>query len=163
MTVPSWTAEAVTDRIDLHLVLAMLQLLNPSCATETSVSATIRTISLLAWVSLSGGCVLLMVGIYRDFLWPVASIAPVLNGRVSDGVSLAAFGGACPHHAHGRAGNCGPGDCHTYRGYADGFHVAYGLAASHRRPLPAVKILLSLSSMKRSLCFLDACCSIVLD
>ncbi|GGB05660.1 EscT/YscT/HrcT family type III secretion system export apparatus protein [Brucella endophytica] len=78
--IPFWAAEVAGDLVDLQRGSTMSQLLDPSSAGESSVTATLLTISLLALFFMSGGFMLLLDGFYRSYqLWPAASFAPALD------------------------------------------------------------------------------------
>lgn len=78
--IPFWAAEVAGDLVDLQRGSTMSQLLDPLAAGESSVTATLLTISLLALFFMSGGFLLLLDGFYRSYeLWPAASYAPVLD------------------------------------------------------------------------------------
>lgn len=78
--IPFWAAEVAGDLIDLQRGSTMSQLVDPLSAGETSVTATLLTISLLALFFMSGGFILLLDGFYRSYnLWPAASFSPVLD------------------------------------------------------------------------------------
>jgi type III secretion protein T len=78
--IPIWAAEVAGDLVDLQRGSTMSQLLDPLAAGESSVTATLLTISLLALFFMSGGFMLLLDGFYRSYqLWPAASFAPVMD------------------------------------------------------------------------------------
>jgi type III secretion protein T len=78
--IPFWAAEVAGDLVDLQRGSTMSQLLDPLAAGESSVTATLLTISLLALFFMSGGFMLLLDGFYRSYqLWPAASFAPVMD------------------------------------------------------------------------------------
>jgi type III secretion protein T len=78
--IPFWAAEVAGDLVDLQRGSTMSQLLDPLAAGESSVTATLLTISLLALFFMSGGFMLLLDGFYRSYqLWPAASYAPVMD------------------------------------------------------------------------------------
>lgn len=85
--VPFWAAEVAGDLVDLQRGSTMSQLLDPLAAGESSVTATLLTVSLLALFFMSGGFMLLLDGFYRSYqLWPAASFAPVLNPNAFDAI-----------------------------------------------------------------------------
>jgi type III secretion protein T len=78
--IPFWAAEVAGVLVDLQRGSTMSQLLDPLAAGESSVTATLLTISLLALFFMSGGFMLLLDGFYRSYqLWPAASYAPVMD------------------------------------------------------------------------------------
>lgn len=78
--VPFWAAEVAGDLVDLQRGSTMSQLVDPQASGESSVTATLLTVSLLALFFMSGGFMLLLDGFYRSYeLWPAANFAPVLN------------------------------------------------------------------------------------
>lgn len=78
--IPFWAAEVAGDLIDLQRGSTMSQLVDPLSSGESSVTATLLTISLLALFFMSGGFLLLLDGFYRSYqLWPAASFTPVLD------------------------------------------------------------------------------------
>ncbi|MGI2033546.1 type III secretion system export apparatus subunit SctT [Rhizobium panacihumi] len=85
--IPFWAAEVAGDLIDLQRGSTMSQLVDPSSAGESSVTATLLTISLLALFFMSGGFMLLLDGFYRSYeLWPAASFSPVLDPAAFVGI-----------------------------------------------------------------------------
>lgn len=78
--VPFWAAEVAGDLIDLQRGSTMSQLVDPLSANESSVTATLLTITLLALFFMSGGLLLLLDGFYRSYgLWPAGSFTPIMN------------------------------------------------------------------------------------
>lgn len=78
--IPFWAAEVAGDLIDLQRGSTMSQLVDPLSSGESSVTATLLTISLLALFFMSGGFMLLLDGFYGSYqLWPAASYSPVLD------------------------------------------------------------------------------------
>lgn len=85
--IPFWAAEVAGDLIDLQRGSTMSQLVDPLAAGESSVTATLLTISLLALFFMSGGFMLLLDGFYRSYqLWPAASLASVLDAQAFTGI-----------------------------------------------------------------------------
>lgn len=80
--VPFWAAEVAGDLVDLQRGSTMSQLLDPLAAGESSVTATLLTVCLIALFFMSGGFMFLLDGFYRSYeLWPAASFMPVLNAN----------------------------------------------------------------------------------
>ena len=78
--IPFWAAEVAGDLIDLQRGSTMSQLLDPLAAGESSVTATLLTVCLIALFFMSGGFMFLLDGFYRSYeLWPAASFTPVLD------------------------------------------------------------------------------------
>ncbi|MHC8945099.1 type III secretion system export apparatus subunit SctT [Advenella incenata] len=78
--IPVWAAEAAGELIDLQRGSTMSQLLDPLSATESSVTATLFSIVILALFFLSGGLLLLLQGIYDSYaIWPVGQLYPVFH------------------------------------------------------------------------------------
>jgi type III secretion protein T len=85
--IPFWAAEVAGDLIDLQRGSTMSQLVDPLSAGESSVTATLLTITLLALFFMSGGFMLLLDGFYRSYqLWPAASFSPVLDPSAFVGI-----------------------------------------------------------------------------
>lgn len=78
--IPFWAAELAGDLVDLQRGSTMSQLLDPSGGSETSVTATLLTITLLSLFFMSGGFMLLLEGFYGSYrLWPATRFTPVLE------------------------------------------------------------------------------------
>ena len=78
--IPFWAAEVAGDLIDLQRGSTMSQILDPMGGSETSVTATLLTISLLALFFMSGGFMMLLDGYYHSYdLWPATSFVPVIE------------------------------------------------------------------------------------
>jgi type III secretion protein T len=78
--IPFWAAEVAGDLVDLQRGSTMAQLLDPLAAGETSITATLLSVCLIALFFMSGGFLFLLDGFYRSYeLWPAASFAPALE------------------------------------------------------------------------------------
>ncbi|WP_232493557.1 type III secretion system export apparatus subunit SctT [Novosphingobium kaempferiae] len=78
--VPFWAAEVAGDLVDLQRGSTMAQLVDPGSATESTIMATLLTITMVALFFMSGAFLLLLDGLYRSYdLWPAASMGPVLR------------------------------------------------------------------------------------
>ena len=78
--IPVWAAEAAGEMIDLQRGSTMSQLLDPLSATESSVTATLFSIVILALFFLSGGLSVLLKGVYESYaVWPVGKLYPVFQ------------------------------------------------------------------------------------
>ncbi|CAM4083356.1 Putative type III secretion system protein [Bordetella tumbae] len=87
--VPIWAAEAAGELIDLQRGSTMSQLLDPMSATESSVTATLFSILVIALFFLSNGLFVLLRGIYDSYaIWPVGELFPALQ----EGTGLAVLG-----------------------------------------------------------------------
>lgn len=78
--VPFWAAEVAGEFIDLQRGSTMAQIVDPMGATETGVTSTLMSITLLALFFITGGFMLLLDGFYRSYsLWPAADVAPIMT------------------------------------------------------------------------------------
>jgi len=78
--VPIWAAEAAGELIDLQRGSTMSQLLDPMSATESSVTATLFSILIIALFFLSNGLFVLLRGIYDSYaIWPAGEFFPVFQ------------------------------------------------------------------------------------
>lgn len=78
--VPFWAAEVAGELIDLQRGSTMAQILDPMGATESGVTATLMTITLLALFFITGGFMLLLGGFYRSYsLWPAVDFTPLMS------------------------------------------------------------------------------------
>ncbi|MBY5378381.1 EscT/YscT/HrcT family type III secretion system export apparatus protein (plasmid) [Rhizobium leguminosarum] len=85
--IPFWAAEVAGDLVDLQRGSTMSQLVDPLGAGESSITATLLTITLLAMFFMTGGFTLLLGGFYRSYeIWPAASFVPVLNASAFTGI-----------------------------------------------------------------------------
>src|SRR5215467_10717005 len=95
--IPFWAAEAAGDLVDLQRGSTAAQLLDPLALSESNITSTLLTITLLALFFLTGGFSLLLRGLYDSYaLWPATSFAPILGAnsvapllRVLDRIMLA--------------------------------------------------------------------------
>jgi len=80
--IPFWAAEVAGDLIDLQRGSTSAQLVDPLSITESSISATLFSISLVALFFMSGGFLMLLEGFYRSYdLWPIVSFTPVMGSQ----------------------------------------------------------------------------------
>lgn len=78
--VPFWAAEVAGELIDLQRGSTMAQIIDPMGSTQTGVTATLMTITLLALFFITGGFMLLLDGFYRSYsLWPAVDFVPLLS------------------------------------------------------------------------------------
>jgi len=78
--VPFWAAEVAGELIDLQRGSTMAQIIDPMGSTQTGVTATLMTITLLALFFITGGFMLLLDGFYRSYsLWPAVDFMPLLS------------------------------------------------------------------------------------
>lgn len=85
--IPFWAAETAGDIVDLQRGSTSSQLLDPISLAESSVTATLLTLSMLALFFTTGGFGLLADAVYRSYeLWPVAKFTPVLEPSSALGV-----------------------------------------------------------------------------
>lgn len=78
--VPFWAAEVAGELIDLQRGSTMAQIVDPMGATETGVTSTLLTITLLALFFITGGFMLLLDGFYRSYaLWPAVDFVPLMS------------------------------------------------------------------------------------
>ncbi|GHB11880.1 type III secretion system export apparatus subunit SctT [Salinicola rhizosphaerae] len=78
--VPFWAAEVAGELIDLQRGSTMSQILDPMGATETGVTSTLLSITLLALFFITGGFMLLLDGFYRSYaLWPAIDFTPLMT------------------------------------------------------------------------------------
>jgi type III secretion protein T len=78
--IPFWAAETAGDLVDLQRGSTASQLLDPISLAESSVTATLLTLSMLALFFTTGGFGLLADAVYRSYeLWPVARFTPALD------------------------------------------------------------------------------------
>ena len=84
--VPFWAAEAAGDIVDLQRGSSMATLIDPSSASETSVTGTLFAVALVALFYSTGGLSVVLRTVYESYgIWPVASTAPVFSadtGRI---------------------------------------------------------------------------------
>ena len=84
--VPIWAAEAAGDIVDLQRGSTLAGLLDPSAATETSVTGTLFAVVLVAMFYATGGLQLILRTVYDSYgIWPVGSLTPILSadtGRI---------------------------------------------------------------------------------
>ncbi|KXF75052.1 type III secretion protein [Paramesorhizobium deserti] len=82
--IPFWAAEVAGDLVDLQRGSTSAQLVDPLAISETSISATLFNISLVALFFMSGGFLLLLDGFYRSYdLWPIVSFTPVMGSQAA--------------------------------------------------------------------------------
>ncbi|MGO2392276.1 MULTISPECIES: type III secretion system export apparatus subunit SctT [Halomonas] len=82
--IPFWAAEVAGELVDLQRASTMGQLLDPSGATQSSVTSTLLVIMLVALFFGSGGFLVLLDGFYNSYtLWPVDSFMPALDIRTA--------------------------------------------------------------------------------
>lgn len=78
--VPIWAAEAAGELIDLQRGSTMSQLLDPLSATESSVTATLLSVTIVAVFFLSGGLSSMLRGVYESYaIWPAGGALPAVN------------------------------------------------------------------------------------
>lgn len=78
--IPFWAAETAGELIDLQRGSTMSQLVDPLSSGETSVTATLLSVSIVALFFMSGGFLFLLGAFYGSYdLWPATSLAPVMN------------------------------------------------------------------------------------
>tara|TARA_R110002020_G_scaffold109835_15_gene254098 strand:+ start:133 stop:960 length:828 start_codon:yes stop_codon:yes gene_type:complete len=78
--VPFWAAEVAGELIDLQRGSTMAQILDPMGSTESGVTATLLTVTLLALFFITGGFMLLLDGFYRSYsLWPAVNFTPLMT------------------------------------------------------------------------------------
>nr|WP_280517797.1 type III secretion system export apparatus subunit SctT [Falsirhodobacter halotolerans] len=79
--IPFWAAEMAGELVDLQRGSTMSQLVDPSSAGESSVTATLFTIALITLFFMSGGFLFLLDGFYRSYaFWPADAFLPVTGG-----------------------------------------------------------------------------------
>jgi type III secretion protein T len=84
--IPFWAGEAAGDMIDLQRGTTSAQLLDPTSMTESGISATLLSITMIALFFTSGGFNLMADMLYRSYqLWPAAQFQPV----ATEGAGLA--------------------------------------------------------------------------
>lgn len=77
--IPFWAAEVAGDLVDLQRGSTMSQLVDPLSSGESSVTATLLSICIIALFFMSGGLLFLIDAFYESYaLWPATSFAPVL-------------------------------------------------------------------------------------
>ncbi|MBE0398764.1 type III secretion system export apparatus subunit SctT [Halomonas sp. FME1] len=82
--IPFWAAEVAGEVADLQRASTMGQLLDPSGATQSSVTSTLLVIMLVALFFGSGGFLVLLDGFYSSYsLWPVEAFMPTLETRTA--------------------------------------------------------------------------------
>lgn len=80
--VPFWAAEAAGDIVDLQRGSSMATLIDPSSASETSVTGTLFAVALVAMFYATGGLSVVLRTVYESYsIWPVASTAPVFSAE----------------------------------------------------------------------------------
>ncbi|WP_136682560.1 type III secretion system export apparatus subunit SctT [Falsirhodobacter xinxiangensis] len=78
--IPFWAAEAAGELIDLQRGSTMSQLVDPLSSGETSVTATLLSVTIVALFFMSGGFLFLLGAFYGSYeLWPATSFAPVIG------------------------------------------------------------------------------------
>lgn len=78
--IPFWAAEAAGNLVDLQRGSTMAQLVDPASASESTIVATLFSITMVALFFMSGGFLLLLGGFYDSYaIWPAASAVPVLD------------------------------------------------------------------------------------
>ena len=78
--VPFWAAEIAGHLIDLQRGSSMAQLLDPNAMTQTNVTATLMTVTMIALFFASGGFHDLLQGFYQSYtFWPLMTFKPALN------------------------------------------------------------------------------------
>jgi type III secretion protein T len=84
--VPFWAAEAAGDVVDLQRGSSFAGLLDPSSASETSVTGTLFAVAMVAMFYANGGLGVVLRTVYESYgIWPVSSTAPVFSadtGRI---------------------------------------------------------------------------------
>lgn len=84
--IPFWAGEAAGDMVDLQRGTTSAQLLDPTSMTESGISATLMSITMIALFFASGGFNLMADVLYRSYqLWPAGQFEPV----VAEGSGLA--------------------------------------------------------------------------
>lgn len=77
--IPFWAAETAGDIIDLQRGTTAAQIVDPNALTESGVSATLLTLTMLALFYTSGGFNLLVDALYRSYqLWPATQFQPIM-------------------------------------------------------------------------------------
>ena len=83
--IPFWAAEMAGELVDLQRGSTMSQLVDPLSSGESSVTATLFSVCIIALFFMSGGFLFLLDGFYSSYtLWPAASFAPVLDTGTID-------------------------------------------------------------------------------
>lgn len=78
--IPFWAAEVAGELIDLQRGATMAQLLDPLGSGESSITATLLSITLTALFFMSGSFSLLLDALYRSYqLWPAFDFSPIVN------------------------------------------------------------------------------------
>lgn len=80
--IPFWAAEVAGDLVDLQRGSTMAQLVDPLSAGESSITATLLSLSLITLFFMSGGFLILLDGYYRSYeLWPATRFVPVIEAH----------------------------------------------------------------------------------
>jgi len=78
--IPFWAAETAGELIDLQRGSTMSQLVDPLSSGESSVTATMLSITIVALFFTSGGFLFLLGAFYGSYdLWPAISFMPVMT------------------------------------------------------------------------------------
>jgi type III secretion protein T len=83
--VPMWAAEAAGDILDVQRGSSSATLMDPSAASEASITGTLLTLVMLALYFGSGGLALTLRTVYESYgIWPVANFLPTLSPAKGD-------------------------------------------------------------------------------
>lgn len=78
--IPFWAAEAAGELIDLQRGSTMSQLVDPLSSGESSVTATLLSVCIIALFFMSGGFLFLLGAFYDSYdLWRPGSFTPIMN------------------------------------------------------------------------------------
>lgn len=79
--IPFWAAEMAGELVDLQRGSTMSQLVDPLSSGESSVTATLFSVCLIALFFMSGGFLFLLEGFYHSYaLWPAERFLPLMTG-----------------------------------------------------------------------------------